>query len=36
MQHLPIGISTFERIKQENKLYVDKTKYIYQLITSVV
>lgn len=24
----PIGIQTFERIRKENKLYIDKTEYI--------
>lgn len=33
MQTLPIGIHTFARIRQENWLYVDKTQYIYDLIT---
>ncbi len=27
----PIGIQTFERIRRENKLYVDKTEYIYHM-----
>ena len=27
----PIGIQTFERIIKENKLYVDKTEYIYRM-----
>ncbi len=34
MQNLPIGIHTFERIRNENLLYIDKTKDIYQLITT--
>lgn len=29
---LPIGIQTFERLRKENYLYVDKTEIIYQLI----
>ena len=33
MQNLPIGIQTFKKIAQENSLYVDKTKYIYNLLT---
>ncbi len=27
----PLGIQTFERIVKENKLYVDKTEYIYRM-----
>lgn len=27
----PIGIQTFERIRMEDKLYVDKTEYIYRM-----
>ena len=27
----PIGIQTFSKIREENKLYVDKTKQVYQL-----
>ncbi len=27
----PIGIQTFERIRQENRLYIDKTQYVYRL-----
>lgn len=29
----PIGIQTFEKIRRENYLYVDKTRYIYQLVS---
>lgn len=25
----PLGMQTFERIRKENRLYVDKTEYIY-------
>ena len=32
MQKLPIGIQTFEDIRKENYLYVDKTKQILQMI----
>ena len=32
MQKLPIGIQTFKDIREENYLYVDKTKQILQLI----
>ncbi len=31
---LPIGIQTFRKIREENYLYVDKTKQIYDLITT--
>ncbi|MGA1870338.1 MAG: AAA family ATPase [bacterium] len=34
MQKLPLGIQTFSEIITENYLYVDKTQYIYSLITS--
>ncbi len=27
----PIGIQTFERIRKENRLYVDKTAYVYHM-----
>lgn len=30
----PVGIQTFERIRKENKLYIDKTKYIYRMTHS--
>ncbi|GHS97191.1 ATPase AAA [Synergistales bacterium] len=32
LQKLPIGIQTFETIRNENYLYVDKTKYLIDLI----
>ncbi len=32
MQKLPIGIQTFEKIRKENYLYIDKTKQILQMI----
>ena len=32
MQKLPIGIQTFEDIRKENYLYIDKTKQILQMI----
>ncbi len=31
---LPIGIQDFEKIREENYLYVDKTDYIYDLVNS--
>ncbi len=34
MKKLPIDVSTFEIMIADNYLYVDKTKHIYQLITS--
>lgn len=27
----PIGIQTFERIRKEDMLYVDKTEYVYHM-----
>ncbi len=27
----PIGIQTFERIRKKDKLYIDKTEYIYRM-----
>jgi hypothetical protein len=30
---LPIGISDFKKLREENFIYVDKTQYIYKLIT---
>ena len=27
----PLGIQTFERIRQEDKLYIDKTEYVYNM-----
>ena len=34
MKKLPIGIQTFERLIEENYLYIDKTKEAYDLIES--
>ena len=34
LKKLPIGIQTFSEIIEENYLYVDKTKQIYELITT--
>jgi Predicted AAA-ATPase/PD-(D/E)XK nuclease superfamily len=34
MKNLPIGIQTFEKIRKEDFLYVDKTEQIHRLITS--
>ena len=33
LKKLPLGISTFSTIRNDNYLYVDKTKDIYNLIT---
>ncbi len=33
MQKLPVGRQIFEEIRREDLLYVDKTRYIYNLIT---
>src|SRR5581483_2193498 len=33
MQRLPVDISTFSKIRDLNCLYVDKTQYMYQMIT---
>ena len=27
----PIGIQTFERIRKEDRLYIDKTEYVYHM-----
>ena len=32
MQNLPIGISGFSELRQENCVYVDKTKHVYSLL----
>ena len=32
MKTLPIGIQSFPKLIKENKIYVDKTKYIYELV----
>ncbi|GHV47514.1 ATPase AAA [Bacteroidia bacterium] len=34
MKNLPIGIQSFEKLRSEDFLYVDKTKEIYQLTSS--
>ncbi|MDR0610609.1 MAG: AAA family ATPase, partial [Planctomycetaceae bacterium] len=34
MKKLPIGIQSFEDIRNNNYLYVDKTEYLYRLITT--
>ena len=32
---LPIGIHTFERIREEGHVYVDKTKYLVDVVDSL-
>ncbi|MDR1195922.1 MAG: ATP-binding protein [Endomicrobium sp.] len=32
MKSLPIGIQSFSKLIKENKIYVDKTKYVYELV----
>ena len=32
LRKLPIGIQSFEKLRTENFLYADKTKYVYQLV----
>ena len=34
LQKLPIGIQTFSQIREENFVYIDKTKEAYELITN--
>jgi hypothetical protein len=34
MKKLPIGIQSFENIRKDNYIYVDKTNYIYDLLNS--
>ena len=31
MVNYPIGIQTFDKIRQGGYLYIDKTKYIYEI-----
>ena len=33
LQKLPIGIQNIKEIITENYVYVDKTKYVYQLVS---
>ncbi|MDR1195428.1 MAG: ATP-binding protein, partial [Endomicrobium sp.] len=32
MKNLPIGVQSFSKLIKDNKIYVDKTKYIYELV----
>nr|WP_257617373.1 AAA family ATPase [Thermosipho melanesiensis] len=34
MKKLPIGVQDYREIVEENYVYVDKTKYLYDLMTS--
>ena len=34
MQNLPIGISEFSELRQKNRVYIDKTKHVYSLLTN--
>ena len=34
LKQYPLGLQTFERIRQENKLYIDKTAYVYRMTHS--
>ena len=33
MRKLPLGIQSFEKIRNTNNLYVDKTEYVYRLVS---
>lgn len=33
MQDLPIGISEFSELRRKDRIYVDKTKHVYSLLT---
>ena len=32
MQQYPIGIQTFEKLREEGYLYIDKTEYVYRMV----
>ncbi len=36
VRKLPVGIQSFEKIIENNNLYVDKTEYIYRLVNTNV
>ena len=36
IKQYPLGIQTFERIRKEDKLYIDKTEYIYRMTHSEI
>jgi hypothetical protein len=31
-QRLPVGVQSFEKLRQSEDIYIDKTEYIYQLV----
>ena len=33
IQKLPVGIQSFEKLRTENYLYINKTEFIYRLAT---
>ena len=33
LKRLPIGIQSFHKLREGDYLYVDKTEYIYKLVT---
>ena len=35
MRKLPIGIQTFEKLREENYLYVDKTALVYRIASTL-
>ena len=32
LRKLPVGLQSFEKIRTDNFLYIDKTEYIYNLV----
>lgn len=34
MRKLPIGIQAFEKLREENFLYVDKTAMVYKIVSN--
>ncbi|MDR1243709.1 MAG: AAA family ATPase, partial [Endomicrobium sp.] len=34
MKKLPIGTQTFEKLRTDNYVYVDKTEHVYNLINN--
>ena len=32
LKRLPVGIQTFEKIRENDMLYIDKTEYIWNMI----
>jgi len=33
MKKLPLGIQTFKKLREENYLYIDKTRHLYKMVT---